>query len=113
MNPLKKVAGYNLLAVLVYSTVIHFAINGDSLSVLLFSAVAVGIQVVICIVISLGFFASQNREWGRAWLLGAGIVLLIGFSTCLGNAALSDATTSHHTSSSHTHKPSSPPPSAA
>ena len=88
MNPLKKVAGYNLLAILLYSALIHFARTGDSLSILIASAFVVGIHVVICIVISLGHFASAEKEQGRAWLLGAGIVLLVGFSVCLGNTSL-------------------------
>jgi hypothetical protein len=30
----------------------------------------------------------KNEDMGKAWFLSAGIVSLVGFSACLGNAAL-------------------------
>lgn len=112
MKLIPKVTGYNLLAILVYSACIRLASGGDSMSILIFSAFAVGIHAIIGIVISLGFFASRNKELGRAWLLSTLIVLLVGFSTCLGNASLGTSN-ARRIGSLPTYTPSSPPPSVA
>jgi hypothetical protein len=93
MNPIKKIAGINLLVLLVYSLFIRIASSGsghneEDLGIIIFSAMFVGLHVLVCFVISLRNFAWNNRKLGRAWLLSAGIVLLVGFSVCLGNAAL-------------------------
>lgn len=87
MKSLKSIAGYNLLAILAYSVLIRLAAGGD-MGILIISAFAVGLHVVTALVIS-GFYASdKKKEEARAWLLTALLVLLVGFSTCLGNAAL-------------------------
>ena len=91
MNLLKKIAGFNLLAILVYSIIIRLLNYGPkhndaSLGILILSAFAVGLHVLICALISFFEFSSKRREKGRAWILSAGIVLLVGFSVCLGNA---------------------------
>lgn len=88
MNSLKKVAGYNLLAILIYSVLIHFAAGRDDTGIMIYSAFVVGAHVLIGFVCSLGYFASREKEMGRAWLLSTLLVLLVGFSACLGNAAL-------------------------
>jgi hypothetical protein len=92
MNTIKSVVGYNLLMILIYSIVIHFASGGSNMGIIIYSAFVVAAHVVISAVISLGFFASSNKEMGRAWLLSTGIVLLVGFSVCLGNTALGTST---------------------
>ena len=90
MKPLNKIAGINLLIMLLYSVVIRVISGGKgggSMGILILSAFAVGIHVFICLIV-----AATNIEkksgLGKAWLLSSGLVLLIGFSTCLGNAAL-------------------------
>ncbi len=93
MKNFGKIVGINLVGLLVYSLVIRIAAMQDSRGdrsndILLGSAVAVGIHVIICFLVSLGFFLSRNNVNGRNWLATAGTVLLIGFSVCLGNAAL-------------------------
>jgi hypothetical protein len=93
MKKFGKIVGVNLIGLLVYSLVIRIAAmhesSGDRSNDILFgSAVAVGIHVIICLLISLGTFASRDNANGRNWLGTAGVVLLIGFSVCLGNSAL-------------------------
>jgi hypothetical protein len=93
MKNFGKIVGINLIGLLVYSLVIrlaatHESSQGRSDDILLGSAVAVGIHVIICFLISVGLFLSRDNVNGRNWLATTGIVLLIGFSVCLGNAAL-------------------------
>lgn len=93
MKYLKKVAGYNLLAILVYSILIRAVSGGGgpddkNLGILLFSAIAVGIHVLVCLVMSGLIHSGEDNALGKAWLLSAGIVLVVGCSACLGNAAL-------------------------
>lgn len=92
MKPLKKIAGINLLVLLAYSAVIRILSSGSgqsvAMSILIMSAFAIGLHVLICLIVSAIMHGNKARELGRAWLLSSGIVLLVGFSTCLGNASL-------------------------
>ena len=93
MKSLLKIAGINLLVLLAYSIVIRLVYVGDgkhdaSMGILIMSAFAVGIHVLACLIVTGAEFANKSKETGRAWLLSSGIVLLVGFSTCLGNASL-------------------------
>jgi hypothetical protein len=93
MKYLNKIAGYNLLAILVYSILIRAVSGGGShndqnLGILLFSAIAVGIHVLACLLMAAFTYSGEDKQLGKAWLLSAGIVLVVGFSACLGNAAL-------------------------
>jgi hypothetical protein len=92
MNPLKRIVGINLAALLLYSIlirIISFGSSGDkSMSILIMSAFAVGAHVFVCAIVTAFQFADKSKPLGRAWLLSTGLVLLVGFSTCLGNAAL-------------------------
>jgi hypothetical protein len=97
MKSFGKVAGINLAVVLAYSALIRLAAGSGSgggsndrgLGIMVFSAFAVGAHLLVCLGVMIGFFVSGNREKGRVWLGTAGAVLLIGFSVCLGNGALS------------------------
>lgn len=91
MKPLTKIAGINLLILLTYSALIRLVNGrgeGQAMGILMMSAFAVGLHVFICAVIGATFYGEKNKELRRAWFLSMGIVLLIGFSTCLGNASL-------------------------
>ena len=93
MKPLKKIAGINLLVLLAYSIIIRVlssggGAQGGAAGILIMSAFAVGIHVIICLLVTGIEYANRSKETGRAWLLSSGIVLLVGFSTCLGNASL-------------------------
>ncbi len=93
MKSLKKIAGINLLVLLAYSVVIRLVSSGGgkqdtTMGILIMSAFAVGIHVFICLIVTAKAYANSSKDTGRAWLLSSGIVLLVGFSTCLGNASL-------------------------
>ena len=84
----KNVYLVNLIAILVYSLVIRIATRGESTGIAILSAIAVIIQVFLCLVIAVVRYRQDNNPGGRKWVLSAGMVLLVGFSTCLGNAQL-------------------------
>lgn len=89
MKHLGKIVGINLLILLGYSLLIRFTASAEqrSLGIMIESAFAVGLHVLISLVVGLISY-STNKDLGKAWLLTTGIVLLVGFSTCLGNASL-------------------------
>ncbi len=89
MKNLGKIVGTNLLILLAYSLLIRFTASAEqrSLGIMIESAFAVGLHVFISLIIGLISY-STNKDLGKAWLLTTGIVLLVGFSTCLGNASL-------------------------
>ena len=91
MKSLKKIAGFNLLAILVYSAIIRLVAGGQSegdMGILIMSAFAVGLHVVVCLIVSAIEYGGISKEIGKAWLASAGIVLVVGFSVCLGNTSL-------------------------
>jgi hypothetical protein len=93
MKALKKIAGINLAVLFAYSVLIRVLSGsggkqGAAMGILIMSAFAVGLHVLICLVVSSIEYRFKDQGLGRAWLLSSGIVLLVGFSTCLGNANL-------------------------
>jgi hypothetical protein len=89
MSDIKKIVGINLFVMLMYMLLINVTSLGQEreLAVLLFSAFAVGIHVAISILVAVIFFIQKNPK-AKAFLLSAGLVLLIGFSACLGSTAI-------------------------
>lgn len=89
MKDIRKIVGINLLVMVVYMILINVTSTGQerALAVLVFSAFAVGIHVAISILVAVIFFIQKNPS-AKAFLLSAGIVLVIGFSSCLGSASL-------------------------
>ena len=88
MNPLKKVALYNLLAILIYSAILRLVTQNEKESLIFMSAAVVVLHVFVCLVVSISFIARSDKPYMRAWLLTTGLVLLVGFSACLGNTAI-------------------------
>ncbi len=88
MKLLKSVAGINIIGLLLYLILIRLFYGHDALNAMIVSAVAIGLHVVICVLLSVVFFLQKDKEFGRSWLGAAGLVLLIGFSVCLGNTAI-------------------------
>ena len=93
MKDIKKIAGINLAVLLAYSAIIRL-INGgggthgdEGLGILIMSAVAIALHVLVNLAMMVGCFATHEKELGWSWLLSAGLVLLVGFSTCWGNAS--------------------------
>ncbi len=90
MNDTKKIAGINLLIMLVYNIVIHFANSGTEkgLGILILCAVLVGIQVITNLILCAIASGMKNSSRSKAYLISSGIVLLIGFSSCFANASI-------------------------
>jgi len=87
MKPFNEIAGFNLLAILLYSLTIRLFTLNDVSARALISAVVIGLHVFVCLLVALGF-SSSKKGHARAWLASAGIVLLVGFSACYGNTML-------------------------
>ena len=87
MSDIKKIVGINLCIMLAYMVLINITSIGQEreLAVVVFSAFAVGVHVAISVLVAIIFFIQKNP---KAFLLSAGLVLLIGFSACLGSTAL-------------------------
>lgn len=96
MEQLKKIVGINLGIMLIYTLVLQAwaQLSGEveymSLGVLIFSMYIIAAQVAINLVIAIGYFIKNNNDMGKAFLLSTLIVLLVGFSSCWGNAVLSE-----------------------
>jgi len=92
MKPINKIAGINLAVLLIYSLLIRLANRGNAndgaLGIMIMSAFVIGFHVVICLIVAAVTYGGKHGESAKAWLLSSGIVLLVGFSTCLGNANL-------------------------
>lgn len=69
-----KIVGYNLLVFAAYTVICEVTANDGGF---VFDMFFIGIHVIVGIILAIA-----NRSW--AWLLSALIVLVIGFSTCVG-----------------------------
>jgi hypothetical protein len=90
MKSITKVAGINLVILLIYSIYLFFAFRKDNegeLAIMIFSAMLIGIQVVGNFIASLIFFIRKDKEMGKACLLSSLIVLIVGFSACLASVS--------------------------
>jgi hypothetical protein len=90
MSDIKKIVGINLFIMLMYMLLINITSLGQerTLAVLVLSALAVGIHVFISVLLSVIYFSKKDNSKGKSFLLSAGIVLVIGFSSCLGSSAI-------------------------
>jgi hypothetical protein len=69
-----KILGINLVVLIIYTVLCKM---GNGLENLILEAFFIGLQVLVCIV------AASAKKSG-IWLLSALLVLVIGFSTCIG-----------------------------
>jgi hypothetical protein len=90
MSELKWVAGINLAILLIYSLLIRVVsgVSEGQLTILVASAFAIGVQVIFNIFVSIVFFIMRKNELGKSFLVGSALVLVLGFSVCMGNALL-------------------------
>ena len=90
MNGLKKIGGYNLLILLIYTLFVSVIATGNQrqMGFMIYMAMLIAVHVGINFIVSLIFFAQRNKIMGRNYLLSALLVLVIGFSTCFGVASL-------------------------
>ncbi|PWK78097.1 hypothetical protein LX99_01937 [Mucilaginibacter oryzae] len=73
-----KIVGYNLLVLIAYTIICRFNLNDGAILDMFFIGIHVSAGIILAIV---------NRSW--AWLLSALMVLVIGFSTCIGMVNIS------------------------
>ena len=76
MNKLGKIVGVNLLILVLYSALL----SSKLLQLLWFIA----LHLIIVLILSFADLTANNKEAAQAYLLTAGIVLLIGLSICFG-----------------------------
>lgn len=83
------IAAINLVVLFAYSLLIHLNAGPDELlvGVMIKLAYSIAIHVFLCLVIAFKIPPGRD-ELNKAWLLSAGIVLVVGFSTCMGSARL-------------------------
>ncbi len=86
MEDIKKIAGVNLVILVVYSALCTF--SGDPYVPLVFMAFGVGMHTIILFFISLYHFVRKENALGRTFLLTGALILVIGFSSCFGVAAI-------------------------
>jgi hypothetical protein len=91
MNKLGRVAGINLLILFCYMVLIYVSNQGTGeaeLGILLLAAFSIAVHVFLNFVLGIYFVFKQDKAMGRAFLLSAGIVLVVGFSSCFGAVSL-------------------------
>ena len=97
MKPMRKVAMWNMIILLIYSIVIFSLIflpdrSSDhmiGLGFMIMMMFAVAIHATINLFIAIFLFArATDNDLAKAFLASSGLVLLVGFSTCWGGAAL-------------------------
>ena len=86
MNGLKKVAGINLLILLIYTILVNVGSTGRDrgMQIMFMLMILIVLHVAVNFIASLIFFAKRDKVTGRNFLLSSLIVLLIGFSSCFG-----------------------------
>ncbi len=91
MKPVTLIVGINLFIILVYSLLIRFyGLDGEparGLALMVESMWVIGIHVIANVVIG-AICQIKDGKLGQPWFLSAGVVLLVGFSACLGNGML-------------------------
>ena len=95
MKNFRKIIGINLLILLAYN-VLFFASSFSSgiTAIYTFSIyiiLSITAQVLTNFILALYFFSVKKGDIGKSYLLSTAVVLIIGFSTCLGGVSLLDA----------------------
>jgi len=88
MKHIKIIALINLLLILVYSTTTTLILSSDTLDVLVVLMLLVVTHGILNILVAIVFFIMRKNSYGKAFLLGAAIALVIGYSSCWGSGEL-------------------------
>jgi hypothetical protein len=83
MEKLKAIAGINLAILIIYTLLI----GADDYDIVLL-AIVIALHILGLLVIALLCFFGGFRGEAKSFLLSSLLVLVIGFSACLGSAAL-------------------------
>jgi hypothetical protein len=86
MEDIKRIGGINLAILVGYMLLINITSTGPErgLGVAIFAAMAIIAHVAITGLIAIVFFIQKKRS-APSYLLSAVLVLVIGFSACLGS----------------------------
>lgn len=93
MGNWKPIIGINLALLLLYTIAVAiygYDSNGtkyNSLGIAIFMLIGSGIHTIILLIMSIVFFIKKDKPKGKAYLLAALLVLVIGFSACTGLAS--------------------------
>jgi hypothetical protein len=91
MTDLKKIVGINLAILLGYGILARLADSGSGhdkgLGFMVLMASAVVLHVVVNVIGAIILFIGKKSPEGRAFLLSALLVAIIGFSACWGLAS--------------------------
>ena len=95
MNKLKKIAGINILIIIIFSVLaqlyMYIDANGgehSGLGIAVSSLIFLLAQGGINLLAAIFFFLKDNSELGKIYLLSSVIVFVVGMSSCLGNIML-------------------------
>lgn len=85
---LKRILGVNLGALVIYSIAIGIMGRDNSIEFAILMLMAVAAHVFVCIILSIVRFVQKNSLAGKALLISALIIAIVGLSTCVGGAQL-------------------------
>jgi hypothetical protein len=90
MQQIKRIAGINLVILLVYMALVNISFLGEkgeaALGVLIIAMVLIGIHAGLLFITSIVLFLKRS-DYAKAFLLSSLVVLIIGFSACWGSAS--------------------------
>ncbi len=84
-----RIIGINLIILAIY-TIGSIAISSqdqsqyESMGYGLIMMILIAVHVLILLIVGIVFFVRKEKEKGKAFLISLCVVLLIGFSACLG-----------------------------
>jgi uncharacterized membrane protein YozB (DUF420 family) len=93
MNLSAKVVGLNLLVLVAYTVLVHLS-QGErepyrEVSIAILLAMILAVHTVGALLTGgILYWGRNNKPMGKAFFLSAGVVLLVGFSTCMGSGVV-------------------------
>jgi hypothetical protein len=98
MKKLKKIAGINIMIIIIFSVLaqLYMYIDGyggehAGLGLVVTSLAFLLAQGGINLLASIYFFLKDNSELGKIYLLSSVIVFVVGMSSCFGNIILTES----------------------
>lgn len=77
MKKIAPVVGLNLLILICYAAAIKPSLIADMM-------IAVALHTIACLGVSIFYSVKRNRQAALAWIIAMLVVLVTGFSTCVG-----------------------------
>lgn len=88
MNKIKKIGGVNFIILLAYNIVVRVATQNDKNVIWFYLAGFVLLQSFLNLLVGLILLSSSSKDkkTAESLLLCSGLVMLVGFSSCLANS---------------------------